>query len=89
MALTGRLQRSRPRNAVASGKSHQCMCWTPGTVLLCRGYTAFQLESLSVDPTQQKEGDTKEGLYFGVEVAPGSAVSLHTMQMASSQQWSH
>ena len=65
------------------------MCWTPGTVLLYRGYTAFQLESLSVDPTQQKEGDTKEGLYFGVEVAPGSAVSLHTMQMASLQQRFH
>jgi isopenicillin N synthase-like dioxygenase len=38
----------------------------------------LQLESLSVDPTQQKEGDTKEGLYFGVEVPPGSAVSPHT-----------
>jgi hypothetical protein len=63
--------------------------WTPGTVLLCRGYTAFQLESLSVDPTQQKEGDTKEGLYFGVEVPPGSAVSLHTMQMVSPQQRCH
>ena len=86
MASTGRLKRSRPCSAVTSGKSYQYMFWTPGSVLLCRGYTAFQLESLSVDPTQQKEGDTKEGLYFGVEVAPGSAVSLHMMQMVFPQQ---
>lgn len=48
----------------------------------CRGYTAFQLESLSVDPTKQTEGDTKEGLYFGVEVPLGSAVSGHLLPIS-------
>ncbi|KAK9843645.1 hypothetical protein WJX81_000832 [Elliptochloris bilobata] len=35
-----------------------------------RGYTPMAEETL--DPANQREGDTKEGLYFGREVAPGS-----------------
>ena len=34
-----------------------------------RGYTPYQEETL--DPTTQREGDTKEGLYFGREVPKG------------------
>ncbi|PNW78167.1 hypothetical protein CHLRE_10g466700v5 [Chlamydomonas reinhardtii] len=35
-----------------------------------RGYTPFREETL--DPANQKHGDTKEGFYFGREVAPDS-----------------
>lgn len=35
-----------------------------------RGYTPYQEETLDV--SAQREGDTKEGLYFGREVARGS-----------------
>lgn len=43
-----------------------------------RGYTPFREETL--DPAHQTTGDTKEGLYFGREVAPDSpeaATPLH------------
>jgi isopenicillin N synthase-like dioxygenase len=35
----------------------------------CRGYTPMAEETL--DPANQSEGDTKEGLYFGREVDQG------------------
>jgi hypothetical protein len=41
---------------------------------LRRGWNAMQQESL--DPANQKEGDTKEGLYFGREVPADSAVGI-------------
>ena len=43
-----------------------------------RGYTAIREETL--DPAHQSTGDTKEGLYFGREIAPDSpeaATPLH------------
>ena len=64
-----------PAHPVLKGPLALCKCSSifpaqPPSLNRCRGYTPMSEETL--DAPNQTEGDTKEGLYFGREVPPGS-----------------